>query len=631
MDEPAEGRSRVSGPSIPTMGLALVFGVVCAWPYARWFAHPSLFDDDFQRAGSLRRSTLGEALFRPFNEHMAPLFETVSWLAWQASGRDILALPLAFQVSAYLAFALTVALFALVAWRELRSSTATLICVASFTLSAVSAETVLWYSASSFEWSAAAMLGAWLFAILGADSPGPRSRAGWLFASGLASLAAPAFSAIGILAGPLAILRFLATVDRPGTVGKWAGWSLLPIAGTVSYLLICQRFAYGSVLSSSVHQNLDLRAALWATAQAPSAVLVPALLGQNSLIRLVPGPVLAVASLSGLLVGLVGAIRSRARPLILGGLALIAGGYFATYATRARPGDLAIFEIQRYHLFPQIGISLLIAAMVRPLLSRFDRSATSSLLAATSLAVLLAIAQFPRMQAASERNFRYADQPRALAATLRLEAICDREGITLIQAMEALDPVQAPWFPKRGPFHPLLYLFANGPRVARLADLQVRSTLVANLSIGDREAFFGGLNATRYRLPDDFREDRGMSVTSRLVGSQRMISIVENQYQAGGRGSWLDFEVARSAGSARALVLPDLKARNDIEVWWAGEDGVWSFFRSVRWTADFRDPGATSGIALDRLPHWRPGFVRKVRLVFREWGPVAVGPPRFVP
>ena len=109
----AEGpRSRPKRPL--AMAWAVGFAATCGLPYLLWWAHPSLFDDDFLRVGGLRRSTLGESLFRPFNEHMAPLFETVTWLAWVGAGRRVSSTPLAFQVSSYLAFGATVALLA--AW-----------------------------------------------------------------------------------------------------------------------------------------------------------------------------------------------------------------------------------------------------------------------------------------------------------------------------------------------------------------------------------------------------------------------------------------------------------------------------------------------------------------------------------
>ena len=147
-------------PAPLLIGLGASFVLLCAWPYLGWIEHPSLYHDDFMRAESLRNSSLGEALFRPFNEHMAPLFETVSYLSWLAGGRRVAALPSAFLVASFVAFGATVGMLGALIRRETGSRTSALVAVALFTLSSVSAETVLWYSASSFQWAAAASLAA---------------------------------------------------------------------------------------------------------------------------------------------------------------------------------------------------------------------------------------------------------------------------------------------------------------------------------------------------------------------------------------------------------------------------------------------------------------------------------------
>ncbi len=230
---------------------ALAFVILCGLPYLQWVEHPSLFDDDFLRVGSLRRSNLGEALFRPFNEHMAPLFETVSWLAWQGAGRRIQSIPMAFQVASF-AFGVTVGLLAALIRRELRSTTASLVAVAVFCLSSVSSETVLWYSASSFQWAASATLASWLAASIGRRrrrrvAGGP----GWLVGRSR-SLAAPAFSAIGVLAAPLAGLRLLVDRARPESTAPATspGRSSRP-RDVAFYLLICERFRYREVVSAT--------------------------------------------------------------------------------------------------------------------------------------------------------------------------------------------------------------------------------------------------------------------------------------------------------------------------------------------------------------------------------------------
>src|SRR5207248_557478 len=105
--------------------------------------------------------TLGGILFEPFNEHLAPLFQSVSWLTWQFTGARLARAPLAFTLASYLPFGLTLGLLAWVLRRETRSTAAALAGLAVFAVSWLAVETVYWYSASSFMWSLLATLAAW--------------------------------------------------------------------------------------------------------------------------------------------------------------------------------------------------------------------------------------------------------------------------------------------------------------------------------------------------------------------------------------------------------------------------------------------------------------------------------------
>lgn len=221
---------------------ATVLVLLCGIPYLRWMAYPSLFDDDFLRVGSLRRTSLVEALFRPFNEHMAPLFEIVTWLAWQGSGRSLINVPLAFMVASMLAFGVTVGLIGTMITHELRSRSAGLLAVVVFTLSAVSAETVLWFSASSFQWAASASISGWLAAARAVESPTRWGRRGWLAASGLAAFLAPGFSAIGVLAGPLGTLRILSAEAHPISKSQRFGWGVARHSEPSSTCSLAHRF-----------------------------------------------------------------------------------------------------------------------------------------------------------------------------------------------------------------------------------------------------------------------------------------------------------------------------------------------------------------------------------------------------
>jgi hypothetical protein len=614
-----------------TTCLAATFVTLCGFPYLQWLKHPSLFHDDFMRAGSLRNSSLGEALFRPFNEHMAPLFETVSYLAWLGAGRQIQVLPTAFMVASFVSFAATIAMLAALIRRETGSMTSSLVAVAFFCLSSVSAETVLWYSASSFQWAAASTLAAWYCAAAAAGFTSQRGEKFWLVASALASLAAPAFSAIGIMAAPVAGLRLLAVGGRPFLTARRLVRAAIPVSGLATYLLICAGFRYREVLTDSLSKNLDLGTALWTTARAPAWALFPALLGMPDQSMTIPGVLAAVVTGVVLVGSLVASARSRLRPLILGGIALIVGGYLLTYAARAHPGEFWIIKISRYHLFPQIGLICLIVAPLGRFVARLDARPGRSLLAATLVASILAPLQYRGMRLAAEASFRFPDQARLLAAEARLEEVAGLEAIGFDQLMRALDPAQPRWAPHPWPFHPILFLFPQGSSEGRIMpDSAARAAIIAGLTPEEREVLFGGMDVTRHLRPAPPPDGREPSTAGRLVATSRISRLGEGLYEALDAPAYLEYQVDPSADDARTLSLPGLKTDWPIEIWWTGSTEPWSPDRSVRWNPVPEAMRGDLAVPIDALPHWRRGAARRLRIVYGVSGPLAVGDPRFL-
>jgi hypothetical protein len=623
-------RPRRRGLAALSVGLAATFVILCGLPYLQWLEHPSLYHDDFMRVESLRNSTIGEALFRPFNEHMAPLFETVSYLSWLASGRQIRALPTAFMVASFVAFGATIGILGALIRRETGSGTASLVAVALFSLSSVSAETVLWYSASSFQWAAAATLAAWYGAASSFDAPSTRARRLWLLGSALASMAAPAFSAIGIMAAPLAGLRLLAGRCQRIPTARDLIRAAIPAAGLGLYLLICAGFRYREVLTDSLSRNLDLGAALWAMARAPAWVLFPSLLGMPDQSLTMPGTIAALATALVLVGSLVACVKNQQRSLIMGGLALIVGGYLLTYSARARPGDLWIIKISRYHLFPQIGLICLIVAVFGGLLRKLDRRPAMGLLAATLLAASLAPLQYRGMRLAAEGSFRFPDQSRVFAAADRLEKVAAVESITFLQLFYALDPVQPRWAPHPWQFHPILFLFPRGPLEGRRDDSGVRDAIIAALSPEEREVIFGGMEVTKYRQLASTPENPEPPTIARLVASCRMMPIGEGRFEVHDPASYLEYEVDPTADDARSISLPGLKADYPVELWWAGASEPWSVDRSVRWKPDPQPSQGDGAVPIDAFPHWRKGSARRLRIVPGGPGTIALGTPRFL-
>jgi hypothetical protein len=599
--------------------LAAGFVLICVEPYLGRLKFPSLYSDDVVRVAQLQTSPLRVLLFRPVNEHMAPVFETLSWATWNAAGRRLTNAAVAFTWVSYVPFVLSLGMLGLLIRRELGSTTTALATVAAFSLSWLHVETVVWYSASSFAW---ALL--WtLITLLCAGTTRPRVGA-WA-AAALAATLAPACSAIGLLAGPLGSIRILASTQRPGR--RWA-WPI-PSAGTALYLIICSAFHYRDVLADSVRRNIDLRLGLSNVCRAPVVVLVPGLFGAPNLDPWLPDALEIAVFAVGLIGVLAWAWRSPHRPLILGGLWLIVGGYGLTYGVRSHFEERWLFHVQRYHLFPHLGLVLLLAPALGPWLRRLDTRPMTGLAVATALAAVLLAAHRPEMRARA-RHCRFPEQRRTLAALERLAEICRHRWITRPQALAALDPIRTRWFP-----HDLnaLAMLPETVEAPGMPDDRVRSTLLASLTASEREALCGGMDASPYLRP----AEADPVAIGRLVGRFRVEpGGTPDRYVSPGRPAYLEFQMADAAtpqdpGTGRgalALCLPT--AGGALEVWWRGDVGGWSETRSVRWQAPPTGSTRDWAVPLDRLPHCDPARVRRIRVFVRTAGPVTVGAPRLL-
>jgi hypothetical protein len=619
--------------------MAVVVAVVLV-PYLGRLKHPSLYTDDVVRIAQLQTVPLQRLLFLPFNEHMAPLFQGLSWLVWQLAGRSLVRAPMAFTMASYVPFGLSLGLLGWVIRAETRSVATSMVSLAIFGLSWLASETVYWYSASSFMWALAFTMAAWLGAASAAGGQTLRGSIGM----GVASALAPAWSAIGLLAGPLAIVRVLAA-DFRGGPRRRAVAVVAPIAGTLAYLSVCSVFRYGDVLAQSIERNVHLRAGLIATGRAPIDYLLPGLFGLHPIgHRLSPLVSLTFSSL-GVSLALLWAWRSGHRALTLGGLLLILGGYGLTFCGRGDQGGRSVLVAQRYHLFPQLGLVLVLAPLVRIGLRRWEARPHASLLAVASLTVVLALVHAPMLKARG-RYYRHPDQVRTLAAMERLGTICRELRITRDQAIAALDPIQPGWSP---PNANALEMLARTVDTSNYPDSRVRPDLLAALTTAEREALCGGMDASRHlqRIVDV--GDLDHATIGQLVGSFRVTALEPGRWITSGWPSYLEFAVPATTGPGRvatsaspaqirAIGLPMDMPGALIEVWWRGDHDRWSETRSVRCRLAASQSGQGQGqgkdegwaIPTDRLPHWESDRARHLRLFFRTPGVVAAGAPRLI-
>ena len=71
-----------------------MFILVTILPLIRRLRHPTILGDDVTRIVDLVKFPFREHLFLPFAEHIAPLFQLVSWVTWELIGHDVRLAPL---------------------------------------------------------------------------------------------------------------------------------------------------------------------------------------------------------------------------------------------------------------------------------------------------------------------------------------------------------------------------------------------------------------------------------------------------------------------------------------------------------------------------------------------------------
>ena len=289
---------------------------------------------------------------------------------------------------------------------------------------------------------------------------------------------------------------------------------------------------------------------------------------------------------------------------LVGGL-LIVANYLLIYGSRHLPGDDHwVLKVERYHLFPQLGLTLILAPAVAAVLRPLDRRPAAAM-AMVTVASLILLGLHERPLRSLAQFYRFGDQQRTLAALDRLAEICRQQRIPREAAVQALDPVRRRWFP--ADMRSVIGMIpetASGP--STIGD-GARPLILAALAPDDREALCGGMDVSPYLRPAASMTDAPASTTDGvLTGLTGVTRLDAGTYRSTTQGSFLEyqFEPAKTPPRAIALRVDTTQLHSPLTVSWTDDPRGWSALHSVSWRSPASDPQAAAVLPLESLPHW---------------------------
>lgn len=337
--------------------------------YAYPTVRPLLIQDDTQiLARSITWQTTWDNLWQPSNEHVMPWGRITTWLLIQLAG-GATNLPYVAGLQGLLALLGGMVLTYFLVRRELGHPVYGLIALVFFGVSTVYQQAVYWFAASF----AVLALDTLLLALLAAQRWRQTGRTRHLLLCVLWCFLAPGWFASGILAGPMCCLYLLwAREPTPANWTKWIlakGISCLPLLGSLLFLLLG--------LPRNLDRIMHLEHYGDRTAAEAFRPWYGLLYSANSLVE---NLVLGVVGLGGITLlwpiivwGLLAlAVLAgwwwrgvREHRLMVVGAGLILSSYWLIYSARAEWGYEGVMtrpHWSRYHLLPQLGLTLFLCA-----------------------------------------------------------------------------------------------------------------------------------------------------------------------------------------------------------------------------------------------------------------------------
>jgi hypothetical protein len=625
------------------LGLSLLYILVTIWPVIKRLRQPTILGDDVARLVDLIEHPFHELIFLPFGEHVAPLFQLVSWLVWRAIGPDIRLAPMGFTIASVLPWLLALSLLAVWLIRETGSRTASLTAVAIVAQSPLVLETAWWYSASSFSWAIAGILLSLIGATLLAHKP---VRALALVAIGAAI--APAGTSLGFLAAPLAILRGMI---EPGT-GRRAKVMLMvaAMAGLLAYDRSCKLGSTELITAAraSYLDKLNLPLGLGFAFSVPGRVLWPVALGVPVSWSVSSKPAWYSWGAGALALAVMAAAAAwprvrRYRGGMITGAAMIYSTYMLIYSERAslllrdRPWSeqQLLYEWGgRYHVLPLLGLAAILAAVMAswPFPRRCDGRPWLPPIVGSFVGLVMLVVQYPE---ASYWNWmlRQPGQKQTLDAIDHLGKVAREEGIPRSQLKRIIGPAFRSWnqslvFDRPAAFS-LMNLVTLAPeRVAvplgdaeALARLKRRLNQRQRLALGSQCCF--SLNRA------SLHPGAETLVVARPDGMTHAHELRPGHYRADAVPAAIRFEFD-PAPAARYLALPGFRADQDIVISWCDNTGQWRSGQSVRWLKLPRSDD-TAIVDLDGLIHQPDYPLSRIAIQFTRPGELTLaGSPRLL-
>jgi hypothetical protein len=500
-------------------------------------------------------------------------------------------------------------------------------------------ETAWWYSASSFLWAIAGILGA----ILGSTYLSRRPIAA-LSMIGLGSALGLSGTTLGILAAPLAILR--ASLDPTVSRRLKVLVIVAAMSGVVTYRQVCK---VGGVTNfhtdpRSALARIDLAGGLGYALSVPGRVLWPSVIGIPVSWMIVPLPAWFCIGVGVVALGATAslAVWPRARwnrRLVVLGIAMIYCSYALTYSARTvmlkdglwtEPQLLYVFA-SRYHVLPLLGLVTIVAALLAswPLVRRCDSRRGRPALIATVVGLITMVMQ------SGEASYwswmlNQQEQRTTLSALHHVGELALAEGVPRAQLMRIFDPVYRSWnqslindCPRA--FH-LMNLAVQAPeQVERpLPDDKARTRLLAWLTDVERIALGAGTCVSL--VPAHVERARTLAI-ARRVAIREVMELTPRRFHRQRPPGYIEYEFD-PAPNARYLVLPGLAADQDVIVFLTEDKARWRGGHNVRW---LRSPRTDAAIDLERLIHWSGAAPSRIRLKFTGPGEIALeGPPRLL-